>query len=139
LTDKDKGIRGASAILVEKDTPGFSFGRRENKMGIRASVTRELVFEDCSVPAANLIGREGAGFPMVMRLFDRSRPGIGAQAVGLAQGALEAALEHARQRQQFGQPVITFQAVGQCWLIGDRHRGRQGAGICRRQDGGQRR
>ena len=112
LTDKDKGIRGASALLVEKDTPGFSFGRKENKMGIRASVTRELVFEDCRVPASNLIGREGAGFPMVMRLFDRSRPGIGAQAVGLAQGALEAALEHSKQRQQFGQPVISFQAVG---------------------------
>ena len=112
LTDKNKGIRGASALIVEKDTPGFTFGRKEDKMGIRASVTRELVFEDCSVPAANLIGREGTGFPMVMRLFDRSRPGIGAQAVGLAQGSLEAALEHAKQRKQFGQPVITFQALG---------------------------
>jgi len=112
LTDKEKGIRGASAILVEKDTPGFTFGRKEKKLGIRTSVTRELVFEDCRVPAANLIGREGTGFPMAMRLFDRSRPGIGAQALGLAQGALEAALEYAKQRNQFGQPIISFQAVG---------------------------
>ena len=111
LTDKEKGIRGASALLVEKDTPGFSFGRKEKKLGIRASVTRELVFEDCLVPAENLIGREGMGFPMVMRLFDRSRPGIGAQAVGLAQGALEAAVDYAKKRNQFGQPIISFQAV----------------------------
>ena len=111
LTDKERGIRGASTLLVEKNTPGFSFGRKEKKLGIRASVTRELVFEDCLVPAANLIGRQGMGFPMVMRLFDRSRPGIGAQALGLAQGALEAAVDYAKQRCQFGQPIISFQAV----------------------------
>jgi alkylation response protein AidB-like acyl-CoA dehydrogenase len=111
LTNKERGVRGASILLVEKDTPGFSFGRKEKKLGIRASVTRELVFEDCRVPRENLIGREGMGFPMVMRLFDRSRPGIGAQAVGLAQGALEAAVEYAKQRCQFGQPIISFQAV----------------------------
>ena len=112
LTDKEKGIRGASALLVEKDTPGFSFGRKEKKLGIRASVTRELIFEDCFVPEENLIGREGNGFPMTMRLFDRSRPGIGAQAVGLAQGALEAATDYAKSRVQSGQPIISFQAVG---------------------------
>ena len=112
VTDKERGIRGASAFLVEKGTPGFSFGRKEKKMGIRASATRDLVFEDCLVPKENIIGREGMGFPMAMRLFDRSRPGIGAQAVGLAQGALEAALDYARRRIQFGHPIISFQAIG---------------------------
>ena len=111
LTAKEKGPRGASAFLVEKDTPGFSFGRKEKKLGIRASATRELVFEDCLVPAENLIGREGMGFISTMRLLDRSRPGLGAQAVGLAQGALEAAVDYARQRVQFGHPIIAQQAV----------------------------
>jgi len=111
LTDKEKGPRGASAFLVEKGTPGFSFGRKEKKMGIRASATRELVFEDCPVPAENIIGREGMGFIMTMRLFDLSRPGIGAQAVGVAQGAMEAAVEYAKKRIQFGHPIISFQAV----------------------------
>ena len=111
LTDKTRGARGASAILVEKDTPGFSFGRKEKKLGIRASATRELVFEDCLVPAENIIGKEGMGFIVTLKLFDSSRPGIGAQAVGLAQGALEAAVAHARQRVQFGHPIISLQAV----------------------------
>jgi len=97
---------------VEKNTPGFSFGRKEKKLGIRASVTRELVFEDCPVPEENIIGREGMGFAMALRLFDRSRPGIGAQAVGLAQGALEAAVDYAKKRIQFGQPIVSFQAIG---------------------------
>ena len=111
LTSKERGARGASAFLVEKDTPGFSFGRKEKKMGIRASATRELVFEDCLVPEENIIGKEGMGFIMTMRLLDRSRPAIGAQAVGLAQGALEAAVDYARQRIQFGHPIISLQAV----------------------------
>ena len=111
LTDKVKGARGASALLVEKDTPGFSFGRKEKKMGIRASATRELVFEDCLVPAKNIIGREGMGFIMTMKLFDYTRPGIAAQAVGIAQGALEVAIDYARKRTQFGHPVISFQAI----------------------------
>lgn len=111
LTDKSKGPRGASALIVEKDTPGFTFGRKENKMGIRASSTRELVFEDCFVPEENLIGREGAGFLVTLKIFDESRPGIGAQAVGIAQGALDAATEYARQRYQFGHPIIAIQAV----------------------------
>jgi alkylation response protein AidB-like acyl-CoA dehydrogenase len=111
LTDKAKGPRGASAFLVEKDAPGFSFGREEKKMGIRASATRELVFEDCLVPQENIIGREGMGFITTLRLFDLSRPGIGAQAVGLAQGALEAAVDYAKKRIQFGHPIISFQAV----------------------------
>ena len=111
LTDKEKGPRGASAFLVEKDTPGFSFGRKEKKLGIRASSTRELVFEDCLVPAKNMLGREGMGFIMTMKLLDRSRPGLGAQALGLAQGALEAALDYAKKRIQFGHPIIAQQAV----------------------------
>jgi len=111
LTDKERGIRGASAFLVEKGTPGFSFGRKEKKLGIHASATRELVFEDCLVPEENVIGRLGMGFAMAMRLFDRSRPGIGAQAVGLAQGALEAALDYAKNRVQFEHPIISFQAI----------------------------
>jgi len=111
LTDKTKGARGASAFLVEKDTPGFSFGKKEKKMGIRASSTRELVFRNCVIPAENIIGREGLGFIMTMRILDRSRPGIAAQAVGIAQGALEAAVDYARQRVQFGHPIIAQPVV----------------------------
>ncbi len=111
LTDKARGARGASALLVEKDTPGFSFGRKEKKMGIRTSATRELVFEDCLVPTENIIGREGMGFIMTLKLFDYTRPGIAAQAVGVAQGALEAAIDYAKKRIQFGHPIISFQAV----------------------------
>ncbi len=113
LTDKEKGPRGASAFLVDKEVPGFTFGRKEKKLGIRASSTRELVFEDCFVPKENLIGREGMGFILTMRLLDRSRPGLGAQALGLAQGALEAAVDYARQRVQFGHPIFSLQAVQQ--------------------------
>jgi len=111
LTDKTKGARGATAFMVEKDTPGFSFGRKEKKMGIRASATRELVFEDCFVPEENRIGKEGQGFIVTMKLFDNSRPGIGAQALGVAQGALEAAVDYARQRVQFGHPIFAIQSV----------------------------
>ena len=111
LTDKARGARGASALLVEKDTPGFSFGKKEKKMGIRASVTRELIFRNCLVPEENLIGKEGMGFLMTLRILDRSRPGIGALAVGLAQGALEAAVDYARQRIQFEHPIISLPVV----------------------------
>jgi butyryl-CoA dehydrogenase len=96
---------------VEKDTPGFTFGNKEKKMGLRASATRELIFRNCLIPEENIIGREGMGFVMAMRLLDRSRPGVGAQAVGLAQGALEATVDYARQRIQFGHPIISLQAV----------------------------
>jgi len=113
LTAKERGARGASAFLVEKGTPGFSFGRKEKKLGIRASATRELVFEDCLVPEENIIGREGIGFIMTMKLLDRSRPGLGAQALGLARGALEAAVDYAKKRIQFGHPIIAQQAVQQ--------------------------
>ena len=111
LTDKTRGARGASAFLVEKDTPGFSFGKKEKKMGIRASSTRELVFRNCLVPEENMIGKQGMGFIMTMKVLDRSRPGIGAQAVGLAQGALEAAVDYTRQRIQFGHPLISLPVV----------------------------
>jgi butyryl-CoA dehydrogenase len=90
---------------------GFSFGKKEKKLGIRASATRELVFQDCKVPKENVIGREGMGFILAMKTFDRTRPGIGAQAVGVAAGALEAAVDYAREREQFGQKIISFQAV----------------------------
>jgi alkylation response protein AidB-like acyl-CoA dehydrogenase len=113
LTDKSKGPRGASAFVVEKDTPGFTFGRKEKKLGIRASSTRELVFEDCLIPAENIIGREGIGFILTMKLLDRSRPGLGAQAMGLAQGALEAAIDYAKKRVQFDHPIYAQQAVQQ--------------------------
>ena len=111
LTDKARGARGASAFIVEKDTPGFTFGKKEKKMGIRASSTRELVFRNCLIPHENLIGREGLGFILTMKVLDYSRPGIGAQAVGIAQGALEAAVDYTRQRIQFGQPLISLPVV----------------------------
>jgi alkylation response protein AidB-like acyl-CoA dehydrogenase len=113
LTDKTKGARGASALIVEKDTPGFTFGKKEKKMGIRTSATRELVFRNCLVPEENLLGKPGLGFIQAMRLFDKSRPGIGAQAVGLCQGALEAATDYAQERVQFDQPIITLPVVQQ--------------------------
>ncbi len=111
LTDKARGARGASAFLVEKGTEGFSFGKKEKKMGIRASTTRELVFKNCLVPEENVIGKPGLGFIMTMRLLDRSRPGIGAQALGLAQGALEAAVDYAQHRIQFGHPLLSLPVV----------------------------
>ena len=111
ITDKSKGPRGASAFIVEKGTPGFSFGKKEKKMGIRASATRELVFEDCRVPGENLLAKEGMGFVVAMKTLDCSRAGVGAQGVGVAQGALDEAVKFARQRVQFGHPIIGFQAI----------------------------
>ncbi len=111
MTDRSKGPRGASAFILEKGMPGFTFGKKENKMGIRASATRELVFQDCFVPKENLIAKEGMGFIITMKTFDRTRPGVGAQGVGLAQGALDEAVRYAREREQFGKKIISFQAV----------------------------
>ncbi len=111
MTDRSKGPRGASALIVEKGTPGFNFGKKEKKMGIRSSATRELVFQDCFVPKGNLIAKEGMGFIATMRTFDRTRPGVGAQGVGLAQGALDEAVRYAREREQFGKKIISFQAI----------------------------
>ena len=111
ITDRSKGPRGASFFVVEKGDPGFSFGKKEKKLGIRASATRELIFEDCRIPKDRLIGREGMGFIIAMKTFDKSRPGIGALGVGLAQGALDIAVEYARKRVQFDKPIIAFQAI----------------------------
>jgi butyryl-CoA dehydrogenase len=111
LTNPAKGPRGASCIVVEKGTPGFTFGKKEDKLGIRASATCELIFQDCRVPVANCLGREGTGFITAMRTFDVSRPGVGAQAVGIAQGAFDLALEYACTRRQFGAPVGSFQGL----------------------------
>lgn len=111
VTDPARGARGMSAFIVEKGTPGFDFGKKEDKLGIRASATRELVFQDCRIPAENLMGKEGMGFITVMRTFDRTRPGVAAQAVGIAQGALDHAVAYSKERRQFGQPISSFQAV----------------------------
>jgi len=111
MTNPQKGIRGASAIIVEKGTPGFEFGKKEDKLGIRASATRELIFTDCRVPKENLLGGEGMGFIIAMKTFDQSRPAVGAQAVGVAQGALEEALNYSKIRKQFGTPISSFQAI----------------------------
>jgi butyryl-CoA dehydrogenase len=111
MTNKAKGPRGASAFIVEKGTPGFTFGKKENKMGIRASATRELVFQDCRIPKANLLSKEGMGFIVAMKTLDSSRPGVAAQALGIAAGALDEAVEYSRQRRQFGKPICSFQGV----------------------------
>ena len=111
ITDKTKGPRGATAFIIEKGTPGFTFGKKEKKMGIRASATRELVFTDCKVHKSQTLGKEGMGFIVAMRTLDMTRPGIAAQAVGIAQGALDEAIKYTKQRVQFGKPIITIQAV----------------------------
>ncbi|MFH2204408.1 MAG: acyl-CoA dehydrogenase family protein [Elusimicrobiota bacterium] len=111
-TNPSKGARGISAFVVDKDTPGFTFGKKEEKMGIRANSTYELVFKDCRVPKENLLYREGFGLFVAQGTFDLSRPGVGAQAVGIAQGALDEVLSYTRQRTQFGVPVSSFQAIG---------------------------
>ncbi len=111
ITDKTKGARGASAFIVEKGMKGLGFGKKEKKLGIRASATREVVFTDCRVPKENLISKEGMGFIVAMKTFDSSRPGVAAQALGIAQGALDLAVDYARKRVQFGQPISSFQAI----------------------------
>jgi alkylation response protein AidB-like acyl-CoA dehydrogenase len=111
MTDRTRGARGASAFIVERGDPGFSFGKKEKKMGIRCSSTTELIFDNCRIPKERIIGRNGMGFIVAMRTFDESRPGIGALSVGLAQGALDEAVMFAKERIQFGKPIISFQAV----------------------------
>jgi len=117
MTDKTKGARGATAFIVEKDTPGFTFGKKEEKLGIRASSTRELVFTDCKIPADNLLAREGMGFIVTMKTFDISRPGVAAQALGIAQGALDVAVKYSKERQQFGKSISSFQGIQ--WMLAD--------------------
>ncbi len=110
-TDPSRGARGLSAFIVEEGTPGFSYGKKEDKMGIRASSTMELIFEDCRIPASNLIAREGHGFLVAMKTLNKSRPGVAAQAVGIAQGALDEAAKYASERVQFGQRIDSFQGI----------------------------
>jgi butyryl-CoA dehydrogenase len=111
VTDRSKGARGASAFIVDKDTPGLTFGKKENKLGIRASATREVIFEDVRVPAENLLAREGMGFIVALKTFDHARPGVAAQAVGIAQRALDEAVHYATVRKQFGHPISSFQGL----------------------------
>ncbi|HAZ31608.1 MAG TPA: acyl-CoA dehydrogenase [Dehalococcoidia bacterium] len=116
-TDKSLRHRGIVALIVEKGTPGFSVGKEERKLGIRGSSTTELVFEDCRVPAENRLGEEGQGFRIAMGAIDSSRITVAAQAVGIAQGALDASLGYAKERQQFGRPIADFQAIQ--WMLAD--------------------
>ncbi|MDO9577844.1 MAG: acyl-CoA dehydrogenase family protein [Candidatus Cloacimonadales bacterium] len=111
LTDKSKGARGASCFILEKGWEGFSFGKKEDKMGIRGSATRELIFDNVKVPKENLVGREGNGFMIAMKTLDKSRPMVAAQAIGIAQGAYEEAARYSKERNQFGRPISANQAV----------------------------
>lgn len=111
VTDPSKRYKGHTAFLVEKGTPGFSPGKREDKMGIRSSVTNELLFDGCEVPEENIVGSPGQGFYIALGLLDRSRIGIGAQAVGIAQAALDESLKYSHIREQFGKAINSFQAV----------------------------
>ncbi|MEY7999768.1 acyl-CoA dehydrogenase [Clostridium sp. Mt-5] len=117
MTDRSKGTRGISAFILEKGMPGFSIGKIENKMGIRASSTAELVFEDCIVPKENLVGKEGKGFGIAMKTLDGGRIGIAAQALGIAEGALNEAVEYMKERKQFGRQLFKFQGLG--WAVAD--------------------
>ncbi len=110
-TNPSRGARGISAFILEKGMEGFSFGKKENKMGIRASSTRELIFNNCKVPKENLLGKEGHGLMIAQATLDASRPGVAAQALGIAAGALEEAVAYSRTRVQFGQPISSFQAI----------------------------
>jgi alkylation response protein AidB-like acyl-CoA dehydrogenase len=116
-TDREKRHRGISAFVVEKGTPGFHVGKEEDKLGLRASDTAELIFEDCRIPSENILGREGDGFVIAMASLDEGRIGIASQSVGLAQACLEAAIGYARERIQFGRPISQFQGLR--WMIAD--------------------
>lgn len=111
LTDPTSKQKGTSAFIIEKDFPGFSVGKKEKKLGIRSSPTTEIIFEDCKVPAVNLLGQEGEGFKIAMMTLDGGRNGIAAQAVGIAQGALDAAVAYAKDRHQFGKPIAAQQGI----------------------------
>ncbi|MDR2050943.1 MAG: acyl-CoA dehydrogenase [Deltaproteobacteria bacterium] len=117
MTDKSKGLKGTAAFIVEKGYPGFQVGQKEDKMGICASSTTEIIFKDCEVPRGNLLGKEGEGFKIAMITLDTGRIGVAAQAVGIAQGALDAAVEYARERKQFGKPISANQGIQ--WMLAD--------------------
>lgn len=112
LTDPESKQKGTSAFIVEKDFPGFSVGKKEKKLGIRSSPTTEIIFDECRVPKENLLGKEGEGFKIAMMTLDGGRNGIAAQAVGIAQGALDAAVDYAKERVQFGKPISAQQGIG---------------------------
>ncbi|MFY0761334.1 MULTISPECIES: acyl-CoA dehydrogenase [Metabacillus] len=112
VTDPESKHKGTSAFIVEKDFKGFSVGKKESKLGIRSSPTTEIIFEDCIVPKENLLGQEGEGFKIAMMTLDGGRNGIAAQAVGIAQGALDASVAYAKERQQFGKPIAMQQGIG---------------------------
>ena len=117
MTDKSKGLKGISAFIVEKAFPGFKVGQKEEKMGICASSTHEIIFENCAVPKENLLGKEGEGFKIAMQALDGGRIGIGAQALGIAQGAVDAAVAYAKTRIQFGKPIAANQGLQ--WMLAD--------------------
>ncbi len=117
LTDPSRGLRGLSALIVDKDMPGFSVGKIEDKMGIRASETVELIFDNCRVPAENLVGKEGAGFKIAMTALDGARIGIAAQALGIAEGAMEETVKYMKERVQFGKPLAALQGLN--WYIAE--------------------
>ncbi len=116
-TDPSKGVKGLSAIVVPKGAPGFSIGKVENKMGIRASQTAELIFDGCRVPKKNLVGKEGQGFKIAMIGLDSARIGVAAQALGIAEGALEESVSYMKERVQFGKPIAALQGLQ--WYISD--------------------
>lgn len=109
MTDKSLGTKGISAFIVEKDTPGFTFGKKEKKIGIRGSATCELIFENCRIPKGNLLGKEGKGFPIAMKTLDGGRIGIASQALGIAQGAMDETIRYTKERKQFGKAIAAFQ------------------------------
>lgn len=111
MTDKAKGLKGISAFILEKGMPGFSFGKKEHKMGIHSSITMELIFQDVKVPVENLLGKEGEGFKIAMTTLDGGRIGIAAQALGIAEAALDHSVKYAKERVQFGKPICTNQAI----------------------------
>ena len=117
ITDRAKGTKGISAFILEKGMAGFRVGKKENKLGVRAADTAELIMEDCSIPQENLLGKEGEGFINALALLDGGRVGIAAFSVGIAQGALEACLKYSKERVQFGQPIAKFQAIQ--WMLAD--------------------
>lgn len=117
VTDKGKGSHGISAFIIEKEAPGFRLGKKENKLGLRASDTSEIIFEDCEIPQENLLGKQGEGFVDSLRILDGGRISIAALGLGMAQGAFEASLSYAQERKQFGRPISSFQAIQ--WKLAD--------------------
>lgn len=126
-TGQDKGSKGLSAFIVEKGTPGFSIGTREDKMGLRASNTVELIFDNCRVPQKNLLGREGIGFKIAMTALDSGRIGIASQALGITRACLDESIKYARERKQFGKTISSFQAIQ--WMIADMATGLEAANL----------